>query len=394
MRRAPLLLVALVAALLAGTTVAPAGAVVDPAATAGAAWAAGKVNADGFVPGPGNAPNVSATIETALDLALTATDEATFDRILGWLTANPELAIAPDGTDSPGNLGYLLVLSVAAGIDPTQFGGRDLPARLAATLTPSGLFGSTDPTYDGVFRQSLALLGLRSAGLSLPPSAVGWLEGQQCGAAPAAAAGGFMAYRANTAVPCDAPDPVNFLGPDTNSTALAALALAGVPSWTGGPAALDFLATAQGATGGAPFVTGGDVDPNSTALVVLAVRAGGEDPDGGRWIGGGTSLIASLRSWRVDCGVTPADCGAFASPYSGGVADAFATRQAVWGLSGATLLVTGPVDFLQATTTTTSTSTSTSSTTTISAPGSSTASTVPAPVTAANTVAVTPAYAG
>lgn len=393
MRRALLLVVAVLAAFGLGTAVLPAAAAVDPATAAagGAAWAAGKVNAEGFVPGPGNTANVSATIEIALDLALTATDQPTFDRILAWLQANPETAIAPDGTDSPGNLGYLLILATAAGIDPTGFGGRDLPARLAATLTPSGLYGTTDPTYDGVFRQSLALLGLRSAGLALPATAVAWLEGQQCGAAPAAAAGGFPAYRADTAVPCDAPDPMTFVGPDTNSTALAALALTGVAGWTGGPAALDFLAAAQGATGGAPFISGGDVDPNSTALVILAVRAAGEDPAAGRWVSGGTSLVASLLSWRLDCAVLPADCGAFASPFSGGAADAFATRQAVWGLSGGTLLVTGPVSFQQATTTTTSTSTT--STTSTTAPAT-TSTTVVVTTTAAAAVTVTPAYAG
>ena len=60
----------------------------------------------------------------------------------------------------------------------------------AATQAPPGIFGTSDPTYDGVFRQSIALVGLRAAQTPIPPSAVGWLVGQQC--ASGVPLGGFL----------------------------------------------------------------------------------------------------------------------------------------------------------------------------------------------------------
>ncbi|MGN6090450.1 MAG: hypothetical protein ACTHNT_14300, partial [Actinomycetales bacterium] len=48
------------------------------------------------------------------------------------------------------------------------------PAAFAATTTatPSataGLYGSSDPTYDGAYRQALALLGLHATGVTPSP---------------------------------------------------------------------------------------------------------------------------------------------------------------------------------------------------------------------------------
>ncbi|MCV5968519.1 hypothetical protein, partial [Lactococcus petauri] len=50
----------------------------------------------------------------------------------------------------------------------------------AATQAPPGIFGTSDPTYDGVFRQSVALIGLRAAQTPIPPTALAWLVSQQC----------------------------------------------------------------------------------------------------------------------------------------------------------------------------------------------------------------------
>ena len=117
------------------------------------------------------------------------------------------------GDDSVGALGYLLLLADAAGVPGTDFGGQDLVARLQATLGDfePGLYGATDPSFDGVFRQGLAILGLVSQGVAPDPSATTWLTDQQC------TSGGWEAYRADTSVPCGPPDPVNFIGPDSNS---------------------------------------------------------------------------------------------------------------------------------------------------------------------------------
>ncbi len=77
-----------------------------------------------------------------------------------------------------------------------------------------GLYGSADPQYDGVWRQSLALLAQDTAGVIPSSSAVKWLTDQQCDN------GAFAPFRADPAKACDAKTMV-----DTNSTAAAVQAL-------------------------------------------------------------------------------------------------------------------------------------------------------------------------
>ena len=51
------------------------------------------------------------------------------------------------------------------------------PALSATTEDPAkvGMYGVQDPTYDGTFRQSLAMLALDSVGGGVDPAAVSWL---------------------------------------------------------------------------------------------------------------------------------------------------------------------------------------------------------------------------
>ncbi len=55
-------------------------------------------------------------------------------------------------------------------------------ASAATSTNPAriGLFGSQDPTYDGVYRQSLSLIVLDAAEATIPTPAVKWLKRQQC----------------------------------------------------------------------------------------------------------------------------------------------------------------------------------------------------------------------
>ena len=130
----------------------------------------------------------------------------------------------------------------------------------AATQAPPGIFGTSDPTYDGVFRQSVALIGLRAAQTPIPPTAVSWLVSQQC------ASGAFEAFRADPSAPCSAPDPAAFTGPDSNSTALAAMARQGLGQ--SAPAAR--AVAAQQARGGWPEP---GFDPAARAAAFQAVAA-------------------------------------------------------------------------------------------------------------------------
>jgi hypothetical protein len=388
-RLAGLLVVPLLATVAFGAQVGAAPPSADPAvgAQAAAHWVAAKVNSEGFVPGPTATPNIGSTLQVGVALADVGTEQATFDRIVTWLAANADTVVTAGGsTDNAGNIGWLLMIVHAAGQDPTTFGGVDLPARLDATLDQfaPGLYGADDPIFDGAFRQGLAILGLAANGITPPAAAVTWLADQQCDGATPAAEGGWMPYRADTSVACVAPDPNTFEGPDTNSSAMALQALRSVGAFAGNGAALDFLAAAESATAGFAFIPGGDDDPNSTALVIQAIVAGGEDPSTGRWVKGSATPLTSLLAWQIGCGLT--DAGALASPFSGGSSDTFATIQGMFGLQGAPFPVPGPVTFRAAVD---PCAPATTTTTTVA----STPTTV-VPTAAAAAVNATPAFTG
>ena len=88
-----------------------------------------------------------------------------------------------------GSVAATAALVIGAGAGPAA-------AATVAATTPAnvGLFGAQDPTYDGVYRQSLSIIGLVATGRSPDAAAVNWLLAQQC------TDGSFTAYRANTTV--------------------------------------------------------------------------------------------------------------------------------------------------------------------------------------------------
>ena len=129
-----------------------------------------------------------------------------------------------------------------------------------------GLFGEQDPSFDGVYRQSLSLLGLSSVGRQVPRAAVTWLVDQQC------PNGSFASYRADTLAPCPPADPNSFTGPDSNSTALAALALMQVDRVREARRAMRWLVDQQRSDGGWAYLAGLDSDASSTGLALAAMR--------------------------------------------------------------------------------------------------------------------------
>ncbi|MCK1822755.1 terpene cyclase/mutase family protein [Streptomyces sp. XM83C] len=195
------------------------------------------------------------------------------------------------------------------------------PAPSPSVVMPSGLYGSGDPTYDGVWRQSLALLAQHTVGVVPADAAVDWLTGQQC------ANGAFAAFRAEPGKACDAKTMV-----DTNSTAAAVQALAalgGHDAQTG--KAIAWLKSVQNKDGGWGYTPGGPSDANSTAVVIGALAAAGEKPDTVRK--DGKAPQDALLTFALSC----KDGGAFAyQPDKAGklIANADATAAAVLGALG------------------------------------------------------------
>ena len=230
--------------------------------------------------------------------------------------------------------GRLSAVALAASASALLIGTSLAAPAAGATSAPvqAGLFGSQDPTYDGVFRQSLALLAYSAAGTTPPPAAVTWLLGQQC------ADGGFQSFRASTSVACTKSDPASYSGEDTNSTGIAAAALRAVGRTAAADRALAWALGAQNADGGFPYYVGGTSDANSTAVVLLGSNAAGRTPDSVQR--GGVSAAHFLESLQIGCaGAATDDDGGFAfQDYGTGLVDSdTASVQAVIALSGAAL---------------------------------------------------------
>jgi hypothetical protein len=182
----------------------------------------------------------------------------------------------------------LAAIGVLAAAAPATAAGPSPSASPKVTI-PSGLYGTSDPTYDGVWRQSLTLVAQRTLGYRPAAQAVDWLTGQQC------ANGAFAAFRATPAKACDGKVMV-----DTNSTAAAVQALHAVGGHGGAvEKAVDWLKSVQNKDGGWGYSPGGPSDTNSTSVVVGALAAAGTDPAALRKSGKSPSDL--LAAWSIPC---------------------------------------------------------------------------------------------
>jgi hypothetical protein len=313
----------------------------------GAGWLARQITANGGHLTAFGAADVPDTAYAVVGLHAAGVGRAAGAQAITYLKTQLGVALkASDGTDSPGTLGYFILAAVAAGSDPRHFGGtgkaNDLVARLLATGrttgSDAGLFGSADPTFDGAFRQGVALAALKAAGLpasnTTVKAGIGWLTGQQC------ADGTWTSYRSDTSIACPAVDPSTFTGPDTNSTGMAVQGLAAYGLRPGRSHLLGTLHSIQSADGGFGFLAaaGQPSDPNSTALVVQAILAEGGNPGTLWWAPTGTNPYAALVSFQLGCTDAAGDRGAFFFPGSR-TANVFATVQVVPALARRTLPV-------------------------------------------------------
>lgn len=189
---------------------------------------------------------------------------------LDYLKKNaPAIADRNQKVANAAQIAQLIVALKAAGEDPKAFAGTDWITLLKDTQDKAiGLFGNTE------ISQAWAMIALEMAGEEVPDNAVAWLTGQQ-------EDNGGYAFDTKGGM----------IGADTNSTALVVQALIGAgekKTALSVKKALDYLRTQQNTDGGFPFVKpsafGTDSDSNSTAWVIQALLATGEDIEDGEWV--------------------------------------------------------------------------------------------------------------
>ncbi|KJK41345.1 hypothetical protein UK15_00465 [Streptomyces variegatus] len=202
------------------------------------------------------------------------------------------------------------------------------PSPSPSQALPSALYGDKDPKFDGVWRQSLALLAQDTVGVKPAAKSVQWLVRQQC------ADGGFASYRPDPATACDAKTML-----DTNATSAAVqalTALGGHDDTTG--KAVGWLKSVQNEDGGWGYSPGGASDTNSTSIVIGALAAAGEKPDGVEK--DGKSPYDALLKLALPCGGDGDGAFAFQPDKKGELAaNADATAAGVLGALGRGMVV-------------------------------------------------------
>ncbi|MEU2838348.1 hypothetical protein ABZ776_14805 [Streptomyces sp. NPDC007076] len=203
------------------------------------------------------------------------------------------------------------------------------PSPSPSAALPAGLYGTKDPTYDGVWRQSMAFLAQRLEGVTPARKSVDWLIGQQC------ANGAYAAFRPDVSKPCDAKTVL-----DTNATAAATQALVEV----GGHRdivnnGVRWLKSVQNEDGGWGYTAGAPSDANSTSLVIGALARQGQRLADITTPGGKTPYDP-LLALAIPCGGKEGGAFAYQPDKKGKLtANADATAAAVLGTMGKAMAV-------------------------------------------------------
>jgi hypothetical protein len=250
-------------ALIAGFVLALPALADGPAAVA---WLRAQQNADGGFGSPDS--SVGATADVLL--AAAAADE----NAAGWaVEGNTALAylVANAGTiQKAGEAAKATLALIASGINPRDLGGIDLVAMLEGMANGDGKIGGDS---DYINEHCYAVIALSSARRPIPGAAVDYLLNRQI-------EDGTWSWNGDTT-------PGNG---DNNTAAMAVLALiaAGVPADNAQiQKTLDHFQEQQNEYGGFPYIApspfGTDSDSNSTAVVMWAIEAAGQDPAGAAW---------------------------------------------------------------------------------------------------------------
>lgn len=284
-------------------------------------WLLQKQEESGGFQGYSGEVDASSTAAAVVALyAARKSNEATADSIENAMTyldqSGGEYAAA-----GAGQAANLVLAAIAGGRNPRDFAGEDLIAALTAppaTPVPSGLAGIYG---DDLYDHAVVLIALVAAGETVPDEALDLFRASQ-------AENGGWAFAGDV-------DPS---AADSNTTSLTIQAL--VATGHGDDPmvahALAFLHTLQAPDGSGFAYEAGDplqADANSTALVVQALIAAGEDPSSESW---GNAMAALLRFQTSGGGFR----------FLGGDSEAnlFATVQAMPAVAGLPLPVVAVCD--------------------------------------------------
>jgi hypothetical protein len=250
-----------------------ASAQIDPASRAIEYLQTQQSASDGSIPVGSSTATVSE--EYAIGAAAAGYDpkalrQGTGPSVMTYLAAHAASACAAAGA-----CGELIQAVVAAGLDPGSFGGVDLLTSLAHFYnSSSGAFS------DGsAFTQALAVQGLVAASQPVPAGAINLLVVGQ----DSDGGWGYLLTKDDPNAPSD-----------TNSTAMVLMALDATGTHSRDVAALTWLHTQQDSDGGFPYQAGFGTDPDSTALVLQALLASGQNPNAPAWTVAGHSPLAEL----------------------------------------------------------------------------------------------------
>ena len=255
---------------------------------AAAEWLKTQQNDDGGFGSP--ASGVGATADVLLAVA------ATGDNAIGWAPAGVTpldyLKANVASSTKAGDMAKVVLALTASGQNPRTATGMDLVAKIEGMVGGDGKIGGDD---EFVNEHCVAMIALSAASRPVPAASVSYLLGMQI-------ADGTWSWNGDTTEGSG----------DNNTTAMVVIALiaGGVPADHAQiQKAVDHFKAQQNADGGFPYVKpspyGTDSDSNSTAVVMWALIAAGQDPAGVDWkanMQDGYSALDVLESFQNDSG--------------------------------------------------------------------------------------------
>ena len=255
---------------------------------AAAEWLRGQQNTDGGFGTPES--SVGATADTLI--AIAATGDNAIMWTAGGQSALDYLKANVASISKAGDLGKAVLALIASSQNPRTCCGTDLVAQLEGMIAADGKIGGES---DFINEHCFAMLALSSASRPVPAASIHYLLSQQT-------EDGSWSWNGDTAA-----------GSGDNNTAamvVVALSAAGVPADNAQiQKAIAKLHGQQNSDGGFPYISpspwGTDSDANSTAVVIWALLAAGEDPGGVDWKyegQDGLSAMDKLRAFQNDSG--------------------------------------------------------------------------------------------